>query len=263
MADNLLDTIETLSARAMAKEEEAHKLKTLVNELCREAGIAVRFGNIPMVGAGLSLRSDQFYGLGLTTAVRNYLELRKASGLSSASLTDIFTALKAGGFKFGTTNEKNARIIVGNAVRKTSAVFHRVPNGEYGLLSWYPNAKATSEDGEPSPAKKRRGKKHRKNTTEHQETKTAQAPERVEEKPFVAPAAGHDNITNDEIRQIVLAQPGNFQNSDIWKAINAKHPNKLIPQSKVSTVLYLLKGEKKIKVVTERNGKIGAVFCKT
>ena len=82
MSDDILNTIEVLTNKVRAKEEEANKLKKLVNELCGEAGIATRYADIPEAGSSVTaIRSDQFYGQTLTAALRNYLEHRKASGL--------------------------------------------------------------------------------------------------------------------------------------------------------------------------------------
>src|SRR5687768_11672220 len=100
MEDDILNTIESLTNRANAKEEEANKLKKLVNELCAEAGIPIRYQTISEAGGTTSIRSDQFYGLPLTAAIRNYLELRKARNLGAATVAEIFRAIKEGGYKF-------------------------------------------------------------------------------------------------------------------------------------------------------------------
>jgi hypothetical protein len=241
MADDILNTIDVLTARVTAKEEEANKLKKLVNELCGEAGIPTRYANIAETGGATTIRSDQFYGLPLTAAIRNYLEIRKASNLGAATLTEIFRAIRDGGYKFDTKNEENARIGVGNALRKTTSVFHRLPNGEYGLLAWYPSAKAPPQ-GTPAVKRGRPGKKQTNN-----------AGKRTED-------AG--SLSNKDIRDAALAQSGNFQGADIEKALKAQHPTKSIPSARIPTVLFLLKKAGLIKVAVPRSGKIGAIFCK-
>ncbi len=146
MSDDILNTIEVLTKRVGAKEEEANKLKKLVNELCGEAGITARFPNIAEANGSIgTIRSDQFYGQTITAAIRNYLEQRKASGLGAAGLNEIFTAVRDGGYKFESKNEVNAKTSIGNTLRKTSSIFHRLPNGQYGLLTWYPSAKVKPE----------------------------------------------------------------------------------------------------------------------
>lgn len=86
MSDDILGTIEVLSGRVIAKEEDVNKLKRLVNELCEEAGVPIRYSNISGPDTGLAkLRSDLFYGETITGAIRYYLERRKAADLGAAS----------------------------------------------------------------------------------------------------------------------------------------------------------------------------------
>lgn len=242
MEDDILNTIEVLTARVKTKEDEANKLKKLVNELCSEAGVQIRYPAIPQSGSTTTIRADHFYGQSLTAAIRNYLEIRKAGGLGAVSVPEIFKAIKGGGYKFGSKNEETARIVVGNALRKTSSIFHRLPNGQYGLLSWYPSARAPENDD--AQGKKRPGKK-----------KVAKTKETTE-------AGTNNDVTNKEVREVILAQAGNFQGTDIEKAVREKYPAKTIPAAKISTVLFLLKGKGLLKVITERSGKTGATFCK-
>lgn len=90
--------------------------------------------------------------------------MRKAADLGPASPRDIFLALQKGGFAFDTANDSNAITGIRNTLRKASQIFHRLPNGEYGLLKWYPNAKAQRQDEDndkPSAGASRRGKRKR------------------------------------------------------------------------------------------------------
>ena len=244
MEDDILKTIESLTNRARAKQDDLDKLKNLINELCAEAGIASRFENVSEAGNLASLRSDQFYGMPLTSAIRGYLELRKSSGLGAATVTEIFRSIKGGGYKFDTKNDDNARIGVANALRKSSSIFHRLPNGQYGLLSWYPSAKVPAGDIESETPKRRSGKKTKKAAA----TKKAQT------------QRGSTDVTNREIRDVILAQPGNFQSTDIEKILTTSLPTKAIPHAKVSAVIFLLKKKGLLKMVKERSGKTGADF---
>ena len=249
MEDDIINTIESLANRANAKEDEANKLKKLVNELCGEAGIALRYQSITESGRIASIRSDQFYGLPLTAAIRNYLEIRKAGNLGAATVAEIFKAVRDGGYKFDTKNEENARIGVGNALRKTSSIFHRLPNGQYGLLSWYPSAKAPPEDGEAIPAKRGRPPKNKAKAKKQ----AADSGKRVKDE---------NAVTNKEVRDVVLSQSGNFQGADIEKTLKILLPKKDINPTKIPTVLFLLKEKGLLKVVSPRSGKTGAIFCK-
>lgn len=240
MGDDILNTIDVLSARVTVKEDEANKLKKLVNELCGEAGISIRYPAILESGGIGSIRADQFYGLPLTAAIRNYLELRKSGGLGAASPSDIFRAIKDGGYKFDTKNDEIARISVGNALRKTSSIFHRLPNGQYGLLSWYPSARMNPEHAEPKSNGRKAGKPSSKRRA------VARDGERM--------------VTSKDIREVVLKQTGDFLGADIEKAVRAAHPGKQMPPNKVANVLFLLKKNGILKIVKERSGKTGATF---
>lgn len=245
MNDDIINTIEVLTNKVAAKEEEANKLKKLVNELCGEAGIAIRYADVSEPGKTISaIRSDEFYGQTLTAAIRNYLERRKAANLGAASVTAIHKAIKDGGYKFETNSEENAKISVGNALRKTSSIFHRLPNGEYGLLAWYPSAKAPPEALASSKAKGKKGR-------------AANQPA----KPGASKSNG-DVVTNKEIRDVILAQEGEFQSSDIEGSVKSKFPSKELPKTKIPSVIFILKGKGLLRQISERSGKKGAVYAK-
>jgi hypothetical protein len=243
----MLHNLEVLTKRVGAKEDEASKLKKLVNELCAEAGINARYPNVAEAngafGGVAGIRSDQFYGQTLTAAIRNYLEQRKASGFGAAGLNEIYLAVRDGGYKFESKNEDNAKISVGNTLRKSSSIFHRLPNGQYGLLEWYPSAKAKPESA-PAPKKKAKPAEAEKGVATDSPTKTK------------------NDVTNKEIRAVILEQRGQFQNSDIEAATRAKFPAKDLPNTKIPTVIFLLKKTGLIKVVSERSGSKGAVYVK-
>ncbi|HZZ42732.1 MAG TPA: hypothetical protein VFE58_07325 [Tepidisphaeraceae bacterium] len=253
MSDDISNTIEVLTGRVRAKEDETNKLKKLINELCAEAGLQLRF---PLIGEsnGVSaLRADQFYGLTLTAAIRGYLELRKAGNLGAATVKEIFTAVREGGYKFETKNEEIAQIGLRSALRKSSSIFHRLPNGQYGLLSWYPSAKPPV-DGDDTASRKH-GRKPKKTRARKINISTPAHEE--------YPAGNRSAVTNHEIRDVVMAQTGDFSGSDIEKAITEKYPSKSVKSTKISTVIFLLKQAQKVKEVTPRSGKTGAIFAKT
>jgi hypothetical protein len=244
--NDIVNTIEVLAGKIRAKEEEANKLKKLVNELCGEAEVEIRYPDISESASTLSgIRSDQFYGQTLTAAIRNYLDRRKASNLGAASMGEIYKAIRDGGYKFETKSEENAKISVGNALRKTSSIFHRLPNGQYGLLSWYETAKARSEEGSTVKASRRRAAASKKRRSANG-----------------GPKSNGEVITNKEIRDLVLAQDGEFQASGVEAAIKAKFPSKELPKTKIPSVLFILKKKGILNEVSARSGKKGAVYSK-
>ena len=246
--NDILNTIEVLTSKVRTKEEEANKLKKLVNELCAEAGTELRYPGISETTGDLGgIRSDQFYSLTLTAAIRNYLEYRKACGLSAASVAEIFRAVKFGGYKFVTKSEENAKIAVGNALRKTSSIFHRLPNGQYGLLAWYSSVKPPPESNATGKAKGKR-------------SRSAERPAGAETPPK---ANGGNSVTNREIRDVILAQQGEFHTADIVAAVKTKLPSKGLPTTKIPSMIFSLKDKGILREVSPRSGKKQAVYAKT
>jgi len=123
-------------------EKKVAEQKRVVNGLCEAAGRPPLYQNID-TASSLNLgniQSDQYYGQPLATAMRSILEMRKAIGRGPATVREIYDTLMQGGFKFEAKDE-NALRGLRQSLTKNSAVFHKLPNGSYGLLEWYPNAK--------------------------------------------------------------------------------------------------------------------------
>jgi hypothetical protein len=57
----------------------------------------------------------------------------------------IYTAMLAGGFLFDAKNDATARRSMAISLAKNSTTFHRLPNGDFGLLEWYPNIPARTK----------------------------------------------------------------------------------------------------------------------
>ena len=122
--------------------------KRMVNQLCDYAGKPHIYSDAQLnraAGNGI-IRPDQFYGQPLATATRTYLEMRHGRGQGAASVREIFDALKQGGFKFETKDDANAERGLRQSLTKNSVTFHKLPNGTYGLLEWYPSAKPVRPD---------------------------------------------------------------------------------------------------------------------
>jgi hypothetical protein len=231
--------LEVLTNRVATKEEEVSKLKKLINELCIEAGITPKYENVQSASsATVNIRVDQFYGVAITTAIRSYLDSRKARNLGAAGVTEIYEAIKSGGYKFDTENEENAKTTVRNNLRKSSSIFHRLPNGNYGLLAWYPNAKTEKvlDDAEDT------------------ERKTT-----AKEAPAVT-KNGDGRVSHSDVRSCVNVVNSPFRTADVEKLIHEKYPKKELHRTALPTVLNILKKKGKIKVVTERRGNVGGVY---
>jgi hypothetical protein len=162
MREQFLPAIEALQKDLIEQERKVAETKSTINRLCELAGQDPIYADIQNGTSShtlSALQADTFYGKVITTAAREYLEMRKAAGLGPASPREIYEALKQGGFKFDTKIQNNAITGVRNTLRKASAIFHRLPNNEYGLLKWYPRAKdeGTQTTGKKK-AKKKRGR---------------------------------------------------------------------------------------------------------
>ena len=147
MSDHITQTIAVLEERLRSKLEEVEAVKNMINELAKLAGQPLPHAEATRAAApGIaSLRADHFYGRPLATVVREYLELRKASGLGPASVNEIHEALLKGGYAFDTSNDAIAKRGLRVSLSKNSSVFHRLPQGEWGLVEWYPAVKARAD----------------------------------------------------------------------------------------------------------------------
>ena len=259
MNTDILNSIETLSAKVRKQEEEANALKRVINSLCEDAKIPPRYPNISDSAHDLNIRKDQYYGQPLNAALRSYLEYRKGANLGPASIGDIFVGIKSGGYKFSTKSDDIAKIGVAAALRKTSSVFHRLPTGEYGLLAWYPNAKATpaedSESSEKEPTKKTTGKQAKK-------SKAAKPNEEKSDESGEAEKSEDNSITAKEVRDVILAAPGEFELNVVEAVVKTKFPGRTLHPNKISNVLFVLKKKGLIREVSPKVGLKAAVYAK-
>lgn len=144
MNEKLAPAIEVLKDEIADHERQARELKKLVNVLSKKAGGPELYPNVEAEQATTtiaSIKADTFYGKVIGTAAREYLEMRKAANLGPATPREIYDALVQGGYQFETKNEQVALVSLRSNLRKNSRTFHKLPNGQYGLLAWYPNAK--------------------------------------------------------------------------------------------------------------------------
>ncbi|HEX4052673.1 MAG TPA: hypothetical protein VHX86_00270 [Tepidisphaeraceae bacterium] len=137
-------------------ERKANGLLQSINLLREKAGLPPRPGGW-LSGTGqesggtpggtpIALHSDTFTGKKLGAAVREYLEMRKRSGVDApATSREIFDALKQGGFSSGAKDDATALVVLRTLLRKNTTTFAKLSNGKYGLRAWYPNLKAPKE----------------------------------------------------------------------------------------------------------------------
>ena len=146
--------ITILETRYVEAQKVADEKLAALNAVRQEAGLPLRQLGIDGAAsdAGMVLtqiKRDTFYGKKQMTAVREYLEMRRAQGDGPATPREILDALKAGGYRFEAKTADIALVGLRALLRKANNVFHRLPGtGAYGLLSWYPNAKPSRDDTE-------------------------------------------------------------------------------------------------------------------
>lgn len=141
--DHFQQSIAALQKTLAEHEQKVVDTKRLINALAEAAGqdpiYSVEHSGEESLAA---IKSDSFYGQPLARCVRQILDMRKASGLSAASVREIFDALKQGGFEFPRAkSDKIAMDSMRISLGKMSHTFHKLPNGNYGLIEWYPAVK--------------------------------------------------------------------------------------------------------------------------
>ena len=146
MDETMRSTIDTLMAKVDAKGKELAELKRTVNFLSKEAGGEPIYpDDQPMDQAGLGgISADRFYGKSPITAAREYLEMRGRA----VPPEEIVEALARGGFDFESQGWKKQDRVRSLAISlsKNSIIFHRLPNGTYGLVKFYPDIKKKKAD---------------------------------------------------------------------------------------------------------------------
>jgi hypothetical protein len=166
MSDELSAAIDVLMDKIQARARELADLKKMVNMLAKEASRSAIFPDAELTvveGDQGSIRPDQYYGKSPIQAAREYLEMRGRA----VRPEEITQGLAQGGFDFEAQGWKGEAGRVRNlaiSLSKNSTIFHRLPNGTYGLVKFYPDVAAekkqprrsgsasASPSASPSPA---------------------------------------------------------------------------------------------------------------
>lgn len=159
MSADIQVIIADLQKKLGEQEKEVIRTKELINDLLSHYGIPTIYKDAELSPSSGAIRfaSDEFYGQPLAGSMRKILQHRKAAQLGPATPREIYEKLVAGGYAFESDNEQNRLIGIRVSLRKSSAIFHRLPDGKrYGLLDWYPKAKKSKtkelkESDEPMP----------------------------------------------------------------------------------------------------------------
>lgn len=138
MADVWLDQ---MIEEIRTKEVELANLKRAANTFFRSRGEAEPYSiDDPESPSGtVRLRPDEYYGKGFATAAGHYMKKRG----QAVTHDEVLKALEQGGFDFdaaGWNDKKGRARTVAMSLSKNTAIFHRLPNGMFGLKEWYGNA---------------------------------------------------------------------------------------------------------------------------
>jgi hypothetical protein len=142
----LMPAITLMERKVDEAERKVNELLGALNVLRAEAGLPPRpGGNNGGPGGGdqvqTQIKPDTFFGKKQQTAIRQYLEMRRAQGLGPAKPREIYDALLAGGYEYEAKNAEVALVGMRALLRKRTETFVQLSNGSYGLVAWYPDLK--------------------------------------------------------------------------------------------------------------------------
>jgi len=155
--DKLSSAIEVLTHQLESQMKRVAETKGAINALLRSMGKEPIFEDAGVEEVSpLKVRRDEYYSKPFATAAKMYLERRK----EASTPTEILKGLEQGGFDFGRLGWKeNDRLrSLAISLAKNNKVFHKLPNGCFGLLSQYPEMATAESQSDSPPAKIRRGR---------------------------------------------------------------------------------------------------------
>jgi hypothetical protein len=249
-----MDEVQSLAAvqvHIQSLESELADAKRVANNMSTRAGRGPIYAEVEQPGVAnlASIRSDQFYGKSLATAIREYLTIRRSANVGPATVTEIHAALLNGGFEFETKEPDNAKRNLRISLTKNTALFHRMPDGaHYGLVEWYPEAKRRDTENNGEIEFEERSVKKRKTT----------------------PSKGDDLGTLPKaptlrlaVRRAIKRIDGEFTKQDLVDWIDKKYPQLKVAkrQQSVFTMFSRFKDELGVKTV-RAEGRLPHVFCR-
>lgn len=142
----LMPAINLLERRVEDQERKVNELLGALNVLRAEVDLPPRApfpsGGAEKGDAQTQIKSDTFFNKKQQTAIRQYLEIRRAQGLGPAKPREIYDALITGGFQYTAKDAETALVGLRALLRKRTNVFAKVGStGAYGLVAWYGKVK--------------------------------------------------------------------------------------------------------------------------
>jgi hypothetical protein len=135
--EKLTAAIDVMMVQLEDQLQEVADTKKAINQLRKRLGEPPAFDDVAEpLRAGAAIRRDQYYGQPLATAVQHVLERRN----EACDLAEILSELERGAFDFKAAgwkdNDRTRALAI--SLSKNTQTFNRLPNGSFGLLSWYP-----------------------------------------------------------------------------------------------------------------------------
>ena len=150
MSIKLEEAVQELVEDLQEQMNRVAETKRAINVLHRTMGKDAMFPDEAPERIGtMRIKPDQFYGRALATSVQEYLELRKkTTGEQACDVSEILKALEEGGFDFKAAGWRDSDRLrpLSISLAKNTKVFHRLPNGLFGLLVWYPEVGTTKRE---------------------------------------------------------------------------------------------------------------------
>lgn len=140
MDEKLNAAIEVLLDQLKDQERQVADAKRTINDLLRRVNRDPMFPDTsPESIYSVKVRRDEYYGKPFATAAQMFLQRRK----EAATAEEVLKGLEEGGFDFRALGWKdNDRLrSLAISLAKNNKVFHKLPNGTFGLLDWYENLK--------------------------------------------------------------------------------------------------------------------------
>ena len=139
MVEPLEAAVAELQKKLQEQEGEVIQTKKMINQLCGYMNKRPLHDDAELQTSKTNaVRADEYYGKAAVTAMREVLQRRQHIGPAKAR--EIYDALIEGGYDgFRTEDEQNRLTGMRISLRKASKVFHKLPNGQCGLVDWYDN----------------------------------------------------------------------------------------------------------------------------
>jgi hypothetical protein len=244
-------------------EQRVLELKRAVNSLDREKGRTASYGDAELASkranGTMAIKTDQFLGATIHTAMRQYLTMRRQADLGPATLPEIYDGLVSGGLEFDTENEVNRKINIRSVLRKSSSIFYRLSDKtHFALREWYRGIKNKGDENGDSETKKKKRKKGKR--------KTPNAAKAAKNAADSSAAENNETETNENddtpkvtqeaaVLEALKSFKGTFKRQDVVTWIAKKYPSLRAEQRKQS--IFAMLGKLKEMIETVETGKAG------